>query len=287
MHGRQWRMTANDCRGIAALAGVRGMGGSGLKSLGVGAVARGRMRAWACTTILVFSLPSQAVQAPPVLGDPALRDARVPASVPNISGVWQVRGFDRRTRPVDGETPWLPWVKEVFDKRAAAEQAGAPLYDPTAACLPSGTPRIIAAPYPVEIVQTPDKTVFLYEAQHLFRVVHMDAEHPKQVQPSFLGHAVGKWEGDTLVIDTVGLRKDTQIDEAGTVHSEDMHVVERIRRVDDTLEILFTITDPKAFSKPWTAQRVWHFRPDVRLLEYVCEENNRNAPDESGALRNF
>ena len=263
------------------------MGDFGLKSLRVRASARERMRALACTTILVFSLPSHAVQTPPVLGDPALRDPNVPASVPNISGVWQVRGFDRRTKPIEGETPWQPWTKEIFDKRAAAEKAGAPLYDPTAACLPSGTPRIIAAPYPVEIVQTPDKTVFMYEVMHMYRVVHMNAEHPKKLEPSFLGHAIGKWEGDTLVIDTVGLRKETQIDEAGTMHSEDMHVVERIRKVDDTLEILFTITDPKAFTQPWTAKRVWHFRPDVRFLEYVCEENNRNLPDESGTLRNF
>jgi hypothetical protein len=210
------------------------------------------------------------------------------AGDPNISGVWQTRGFDRMTKPVDGaEPPWLPWNKEQFEKRAAAEKVGRLLYDPTAACLPSGIPRLIAAPYPVEIVQMPDKIVFLYEVQHLFRVVKMNAQHPPSVQPSFMGDAVGHWEGDTLVIDTVGLVKDTQIDEAGTQHSDALHVVERIRKVGDTLEILFTMDDPKAFTKPWTAKRVWQWRPDVRFLEYVCEENNRNAPDENGVLRNF
>ncbi len=89
------------------------------------------------------------------------------------------------------------------------------------------------------------------------------------------------------MIDTVGLVKNTQIDEAGTLHSEDLHVVERIRKVDGALEVLFTIEDPKAFTKPWTAKRVWKWRPDVRFLEYVCEENNRNAPDENGVLKNF
>jgi hypothetical protein len=215
----------------------------------------------------------------------------VPASagaVPNISGIWQTQGFERMIKPVDAaEPPWLPWNREQFEKRAAAEKVGRLLYDPTAACLPSGIPRIIAAPYPVEIVQTVDQTVFLYEVQHLFRVVRMNAEHPRNLQPSYMGDAVGHWEGDTLVIDTVGLVKDTQIDEAGTQHSDALHVVERIRKVKDTLEIVFTIEDPKAFTKPWTARRVWQWRPDVRFLEYVCEENNRNAPDENGVLKNF
>ena len=210
------------------------------------------------------------------------------AADPNISGVWQTRGFDRMTQPIDAaEPPWLPWNKEQFEKRAAAEKVGRLLYDPTAACLPSGIPRLIAAPYPVEIVQTAGQIVFLYEVQHLFRVVKMNAQHGKSVPPSYMGDAVGHWEGDTLVIDTIGFVKDTQIDEAGTQHSDALHVVERIRKVADTLEIVFTMDDPKAFTKPWTAKRVWHWRPDVRFLEYVCEENNRNAPDENGVLRNF
>jgi hypothetical protein len=264
------------------------MGDVCLASLRAGGFPCRCLRAIACTTILLLSSPSHAVQAPPVMGEAGLRDARTPASVPHISGVWQVRGFDRRTKPVDGsETPWLPWTKQAFEERDAAEKAGTPLYDPTAACLPSGMPRLVAAPYPVEIIQTPEQTVFLYEAQHLFRIVRMNARHPRRIEPSYMGDAVGRWEGDTLVIDTVGLVKTTQIDEAGTLHGENLHVIERIRKVESTLEILFTIDDPQAFSKSWTAKRVWHWKPDVRLLEYVCEENNRNAPDATGVLRNF
>jgi hypothetical protein len=238
--------------------------------------------------VALFTATSDGVESPPQPGEPGLQVAGVPKDIPNISGMWQNRGYDRRIAPVDAaHPPWQPWNKAAFDARVAAEKAGKPLYDPTAACRPSGTPRIIAAPYPVEIVQTPTETVFLYEAQHLFRIVHMNAKHPARVEPSYLGHAVGKWEGDTLIIDTIGLVKDTQIDEAGTQHSEQLHVIERIRKVNDTLEILFTIEDPKAFTKPWTAKRVWHWRPDVRMLEYICEENNRNAPDEHGVLKNY
>lgn len=218
-----------------------------------------------------------------------MRDPRVAASVPNISGVWFTRRYNRRIAPADGsETPWQPWTKEAFDKRDAAEKAGAPLFDPTAACLPSGIPRLIAAPYPIEIVQNPDTTVILYETHHLVRVIEMNGQHPKDVQPSFMGHSIGHWEGDTLVVETVGLTPLTQIDEAGTLHSDQLRVVERIRKTGPTvLEVTFTIDDPKAFTKPWVAKREYDMRPDSRLLEYVCEENNRNAPTADGVLRNF
>ncbi len=251
---------------------------------------RWRLTSLALSSFLLgTSSMALAVQDEAQPGDPGLRHRDVPASVPNISGMWQVRGYDRYIKPEDGSLPpWLPWNKEAFDARAAAEAAGSPLYDPTSACLPSGVPRIIAAPYPVEIVQTPDKTVFLYETQHLFRVIHMNAEHPATLEPSYMGHAVGRWEGDTLVIDSVGFVDSTQIDEQGSKHSAQMHVVERIRKLENgSLEVRFTIDDPGAFSQPWTARRVWEWRPDVRFFEYVCEENNRNAPDENGVLRNF
>lgn len=217
------------------------------------------------------------------------RDVHVDASVPDISGVWFTRGYDRRIRPMDGsETPWQPWTKAEFDRRSAAESQGRPLVDPTAACLPSGMPRLIAAPYPLEIVQTPDATVFLYETHHLFRVIHMGGAHPKKVAPSYMGHSIGHWEGDTLVVDTIGLTPVTQIDEAGTLHSDALHVIERIRKVDgQTLETVFTIDDPKAFTAPWVARRTFVWRPDVRLIEYVCEENNRNAPNAKGELRHM
>ena len=240
--------------------------------------------------LLVFSVPRPADAAEhPKIGDPGLRDPKVPDSVPNISGIWQVRGYERQVKPADGSpTPFLPWNKEIFDKRAAAEKAGSPMFDPTAGCMPSGTPRIIAAPYPIEIVQTPDKTVILYEVQHLVRVIHMNAKHPAKVEPSYFGHAVGHWEGDTLVVDTVGIIDGKQIDEAGTQHTKQISVVERIRKIDDkSFEDVFTITDPGAFTKPWTARRVFFWRPEIRFVEYVCEENNRNAPDENGVLRNF
>ena len=258
------------------------------------ALARHCLRGWkaACAAsllILATASAASAVTTPAVPGSPDLRDPKVPASIPNISGTWFTRGFNPLTKPDDGSpTPWQPWTKEAFDKRQKAQKDGAPMVDPTAACLPSGIPRLIAAPYPLQIIQTPDKVVFLYEVQHLFRVIHMNAKHPANPGRSFMGHSVGHWEGDTLVIDTVGLNMMTQVDESGTLHSDQLRVVERIRKTaDGTLEDRFTIHDPKAFTKPWTAVRTFNFQPDLRFLEYICEENNRNAPDATGVLRKF
>ena len=133
------------------------------------AIRRSVRLAASAAVITLLSTLSAAVQTPPVPGEAGLRDARVPDSVPNISGVWQTRGYERKIKPVDAaDPPWQPWNKEQFAKRAAAEEAGNPLYDPTADCLPSGVPRIIAAPYPVEIIQTAERTVFLHEVQHVF-----------------------------------------------------------------------------------------------------------------------
>lgn len=246
------------------------------------------MRFTALLGSMALAATAGAVERPPQLGEPGLQQAGVPASVPNISGVWQLKEYIRQIKPYDGsETPWQPWTLEAFNERGAAEKAGKPMYDPTAGCQPSGIPRIITAPYPQEIIQTPDQIIFLVEVMHTFRIVHLNAKHPDEVEPSHFGHSIGHWEGDTLVIDTIGFVKQTQIDEAGTLHSDQMHVVQRIRKVGDTLEILFTIDDPGAFTKPWTARRVWQWRPDVRFSEYVCEENNRNAPGADGVLRNF
>lgn len=224
--------------------------------------------------------------------DPLLvRDPRVPADTPNISGIWMPQGYGRRIQPMDGsETPWLPWSKQVFDERAAAELAGSPLFDPTAACLPSGNPRLIASPYPIEIIQTPGVIYLLHETHHMIRIIHMDRPlpDPETIAPTYMGYSVGHWEGDTLVVETIRLIQHTQIDEAGTPKTGGLKLTERIRKTSPTeMEAVFTIDDPGAFTAPWTAVRRWTQRPDIRLAEYTCEENNRNAPDETGVLRNF
>ena len=241
------------------------------------------------TAVCLAAIPASAVETQPERGEPGLRDPRVSADVPNISGMWQVQGYSPVTVPFDGSpTPFQPWAQQVFDDYAAAEEAGAPLYDPNAECLPSGATRMVNSPYPTEIVQTPDKTIILHESKHSFRVIHMDAEHPDDYEQTFNGHSIGRWEDGVLVIDTVGLTEVTLLDERGTRHTDQLHVVERVTPLDDgTLQWRYTLNDPGAYTEPWTAERIFVWRPEIRFFEYICEENNRNQPGEDGVLSSF
>ena len=221
--------------------------------------------------------------APLPIGDARLRDSRAPASEPNISGVWQVRGAGLRIVPVGGgDPPWKPWAKQVFLDRAEDEKRGVTRWDPTGACYGSGVPRIFTAGYLTEIIQTENKILWIYESQHVWRVIHMNAKLPAKLEHNIRGYSVGHWEGDTLVVETAGLSRKGQIDERGTMMTDHTKIVERIRLVGNQLENTFTIIDPTAYDKPWTAQRMFNYVGDQRLAEYVCEENNRNVPGPDG-----
>lgn len=150
--------------------------------------------------------------------------------------------------------------------------------DPTERCIPPGIPRTMLQPFPWEIVQARDRIVMIFEYQSLVRQIFMDGRgHPKDWEPTYMGHSIGKFEGDTLVVDTTGFNDKTWLDPMGLPHSDALHVVERIRRVNhDTLVDDYTIDDPKAYTKPWTAQKTFVLKLDWRIQEYVCAENNKN-----------
>jgi len=210
--------------------------------------------------------------------------APAPSSDPHdIDGVWWTKGYDRNFRPIEGGLPpFTERGRREWERNVKADEAGTPVADAPTACLPHGIPRLLASPYPIQIVTTPGQITWVHEVNRNQRFIYMNEPHPAHLPKTYLGHSVGHWEGDTLVIDTVAMNDKTRIDEEGITHSEQLHVVERIRKVqlDGTtqLENLITITDPVMFTKPWTTKRTYVWRPDVRLMEYVCEENNRNAP---------
>ena len=236
-----------------------------------------------------IALPQRA-PAPPaiVTGDAARRDVRMADDVPNISGVWVAQSSNRATPPADGgSTPFLPWARQFFENRAAAEATGKPLFDPSANCLPGGVPRIISSPYPIDIVQTPELTVILTETLHEFRLIHMDGKpKPADFASSYFGYSVGHWDGDILVVETTGLNGYTQVDEEGRPKSSDMKVVERYqKRSPNILDVTFTLYDPRTYSRPWSGHASFRWAPELRLSEYICEENNRNKPDATGKLR--
>ncbi len=242
--------------------------------------------------LAALAAPSAMAQRPEaaavVTGDPARRDVRVPDSVPNISGMWLSQSSNRTIAPMDGgPTPFLPWAQQYFDRRAAAEKTGMPLFDPNASCLPSGVPRSVSIPYSIEIVQLPKVTMISLEVMHSFRIVHTDgAPRPADWKPSYLGYSTGRWDGDTFVVETTGMNGYTQVDEEGRPKSTGIKVTERYhKRAPDILEVTFTIDDPKTYSRPWTARAQFKWAPTERQNEYICEENNRNKPDSSGKLR--
>lgn len=206
----------------------------------------------------------------------------------DLSGVWQQRGYMIRYPVVGGgPAPYLPWAAAEAKRRGDAQKAGTPITDSTAQCMPSGVPRIMGAPYPIKIMQTNKEVVILHEVQHLFRLIYLNEDHPKDLEPTFMGHSVGHWEGDALVVDTTALNKDTLLNEAGDPHSEKLHMIEHWSKSADgkVLTDLLTIDDPGAYAKPWSIEYKYYWHPEIRLIEYICEENNRNVTDASGVVR--
>ncbi len=200
-------------------------------------------------------------------------------AVPDFSGVWFVEKYSRTILPKE-DPPLLPSAEKLFQQRVYDNSHHDPdqSVDPTEKCIPPGVPRTMLQPFPWEIVQAPGRIVIIYEYQAIPRQIFMDGRgHPSDLESTYMGHSVGKFEGDTLVIDTVGFNDKTWLDPMGLPHSDAMHVIERLRRTDhDTLVDDLSIDDPKTYTKPWTAQVIFKLHPDWEIQEYVCAENNRS-----------
>jgi hypothetical protein len=204
---------------------------------------------------------------------------RLPDGTPDLSGVWVGSGpiGDISVGLMPGEElVLLPEAKALMDSRMAAD-------DPEARCLPTGVPRI--APYPWRIVQTPaygkaTHLFFLFEGNiHSFRQIFMDGrEHPADLEPTWYGHSVGHWEGDTLVIETVGFNDLFWFDFEGHPHTTQLKTIERYTRTKfGELEVVTTIVDPGAYAKPFTVKFTHTLRLGWELMEYICNENNQDV----------
>jgi hypothetical protein len=158
--------------------------------------------------------------------------------------------------------------------------AGGLVTDPVALCYPPGMPRMMVMVYGMEFLQTPGQIAITSEWQAASRRVWMNLKahpDPEELDPTYAGHSIGRWEGDTLVIDTVGIRKDVPVDFLGLSHSGNLHVVERITEKSPGILVnTITIEDPLTFTAPWTQTQTYRYRPDLQLQEYTCLENNRN-----------
>lgn len=204
--------------------------------------------------------------------------------LPDWSGVWEnltgwVAAKDKEAPNAPDNRP--PYNAEYAKKYAvveAAAAAGKPINDPTANCVWPGVPRIAYQPYGQEFLFSPGRVTMLYSIYSNVRRIFTDGrKHPADLDPSFNGHSIGHWEGDTLVVETKGLRADTMLDMTGMPHSDAMEVRERWRLVGpDRLEAQVSIIDPKALTRPYVTIRHFKRHREWDMPEYVCEENNRN-----------
>ena len=147
-----------------------------------------------------------------------------------------------------------------------------------ARCLLTGVPRINFRPLPFEIVQLPDRVIMLYEIHHAFRIIPTDGRGPPEdAEPSYLGESVGRWDGDTFVVDVTSFNTKTWLTGVGTIHSEDLKVTGRYTRDShDTIRYEVTMEDPAVLTKPWTLRETFRLRPDERIREYECIESNED-----------
>jgi hypothetical protein len=221
-----------------------------------------------------------------------MQEAPAPLS-PDLSGVWMqypegdvpgtpgMNTVNQRFRP-----PLTPWGQARLD--AARPLVGPKAIpgeenSPSLKCDPDGPPKLLNHPNPFEIVQIPGRMFMFFEEQHIWRTIWADGrELPKDPDPSYLGYAVGKWEGDTFVVDTIGFNDQQWVDPYGNPRSEQTHLTERYRRLNhDTLELQVTIDDPKSYTKAWASPPKLHkLEPGWEIAEWFCVVDEDHAYDQ-------
>ncbi len=199
---------------------------------------------------------------------------------PDLTGVWDRPAIQDITRPMNSEgmtfvpeptLPFTDWGKKQWESHD-------PKNDYVGACLPYGFPRAIVARHPMQLLQHNDFIGFLFEQNGWFTVVSTDGRpHPKDAMdnPSWFGHSVGRWEGDTLVVDTVGLNGFTKLDTVGHPLSAQGHLVQRITRTKfGRIDYEMIVDDPKTYTRPLKLVHTWVLRPEWEIMEYSCAEGN-------------
>jgi hypothetical protein len=214
---------------------------------------------------------------------------------PDLTGTWQAGGVSllgeegapplHPLPPIDNHPIRREPLVYKPEWEAKRKQLDPALDDPTLYCLLPGVPRIATMPMPMEIIQTPKIVVILHEAFRAWRRIPIDPDlkHPDDLVPTWMGDSVGRWEGDTFVVDTIGFNDKTWIAGNAAIHSEAMHVVERFtRHTDGSMSYQVMVEDPVALEKPYYTGAVYRQPVGVRVEEYECIENN---PDPGHMLK--
>jgi hypothetical protein len=169
-----------------------------------------------------------------------------------------------------------PWAADIVKRRGESARAGKPPTSPQEVCEHSGVPNVFTLPAPLQIVQTRERVTLLFQRDHQVRRVYLNEPHSPNPPRTWYGESVGHYEGDTLVIDTIGMNANTPVDFFGTPHSEALHVIERFRLINNgrQMEIVFTVADANTFTTEWTGRIVYNRSDVAQLIEEVCAENN-------------
>jgi hypothetical protein len=232
------------------------------------------------SAVLMFSAALFGQSSGQATGQPATATAQNTHASHDISGVWSATaGVYEFASFSKDDPPMTPWGRAQFN---AAKPSQGPqgvklteTNDKVYKCSPPGMPYIYLQLFPMQIVQTRTEIIEFFEYDHTVRHIYMDGrKHPAGLKPSYNGHSIGRWEDETLVVDTIGLNGKTWLDRLGHPESTMMHIVERIRRVDDkTLQVDFAFDDAESYLMPWTAQIRFQLHPDWDILEHICEDN--------------
>jgi hypothetical protein len=202
---------------------------------------------------------------------------RTPDGKPDLSGLWALSDetywHDIAANLGPEGVPLQPWAAALYRERRDNEGKD----NPIARCMPAGVPTIDDIPTPFKLIQLPASIAILYEYNMEYRQIFTDGRAlPDGANPNWLGYSVGRWDGDALVVETAGLKDNTWLDLFGHPATDALHVVERFRRRDfGHMDLEITLTDPKAYTKPWQIALQLHLMPDNELLEWICVENNK------------
>src|SRR5271169_2175246 len=209
-------------------------------------------------------------------------------AAPDISGTYWAASYSPTIQVLGGGDPPLNAErKAVYEMTRTGLKDGSIVDKARRVCVPDGLPRVLATPYPFEIFQVPaGRVTFLYEMNHQVRTIVMDKPLPTLASlitdPKYNGHSVGRWDGDTLVVESTGFNDRTFLDASGLPHSDEMSTVERIRKVGNQLEDIITIHDPAMYARDWQARFVYDERNDVRLEDYACNDTHRDLSGVKG-----
>lgn len=211
---------------------------------------------------------------------------------PDISGTYWATEYHPKIQVLGGgELPFTPAGKAAYEKNIVGLKDGSIVDTARKFCVPDGLPRVLATPYPFDLIQIPPGQItIVHELNHQIRVIAMDKPMPSEQElipfPYYNGHSIGHFEGDTLVVELAGFNERTFVDATGAPHTDELRTVERIRKISATqLEDVITIHDPEYYSQDWQARFAYTLRNDVRLEDYVCGEPHRDISGVAGVRR--